>query len=161
MARHRRAENLEEDEPELSISPLIDICFLLLIYFLVTTTIKQKERDNSMALPSAAPSEAQPDIQPFFIKISKGGEIHANVGAAQERLDTTAQGVERTLPLLDQRLEIYAAAAKAGANKPLVQVYVEGEAEQQVVSDVLNHLAKHKITTVTFTDLVAQDEQNK
>ena len=26
---------------------------LLLIYFLVTTTIKQKERDNSMALPSA------------------------------------------------------------------------------------------------------------
>ena len=37
----------------------------------------------------------------------------------------------------------------------------EAEAEQQVVSDVLNHLAKHKITTVTFTDLVAQDEQNK
>ena len=46
MARHRRATALEEDKPELSISPLIDICFLLLIYFLVTTTIKQKERDN-------------------------------------------------------------------------------------------------------------------
>ena len=43
MARHRRVTNLEEDKPELSISPLIDICFLLLIYFLVTTTIKQKE----------------------------------------------------------------------------------------------------------------------
>ena len=56
MARHRRVTNLEEDKPELSISPLIDICFLLLIYFLVTTTIKQKERDNSLALPSAAPS---------------------------------------------------------------------------------------------------------
>ena len=38
MARHRRATALEEDKPELSISPLIDICFLLLIYFLVTTT---------------------------------------------------------------------------------------------------------------------------
>ena len=33
MARHRRVTNLEEDKPELSISPLIDICFLLLIYF--------------------------------------------------------------------------------------------------------------------------------
>ena len=60
-----------------------------------------------------------------------------------------------------RQLEIYAAAAKAGNNKPLVQIYVEGEAEQQVVSDVLNHLAKHDISTVTFTDLVAQDEQLK
>ena len=161
MARHRRATALDEDKPELSISPLIDICFLLLLYFLVTTTIKQKERDNSMALPSAAPSEAQPDIQPFFIKVSNDGHIYANVGAAQELLDTEAQGTERILPVLDQRLEIYAAAAKAGNNKPLVQIYVEGEAEQQVVSDVLNHLAKHDISTVTFTDLVAQDEQLK
>ena len=161
MARHRRVTPPEEDKPELSISPLIDVCFLLLIYFLVTTTIKQKERDNSMALPSAAPSEAQPDIQPFFIKISNEGHIYANVGAAQELLDTEAQGTERTLPLLDQRLKIYAAAAKTGKSKPLVQVYVEAEAEQQVVSDVLNHLAKHDVSTVTFTDLVVQDEQHK
>ena len=83
------------------------------------------------------------------------------MGAAQELLDTEAQGAERTLPRLDQRLEIYAAAAKAGNNKPLVQVYVEAEAEQQVVSDVLNHLAKHDVTTVTFTDLVVQDAQHE
>ena len=44
MARHIRAEALEEDEPELNIASLIDIVFLLLIYFLVTTTIKKKER---------------------------------------------------------------------------------------------------------------------
>ena len=67
----------------------------------------------------------------------------------------------RTLARLDERLEIYAAAAKAGNNKPLVQVYVEAEAEQQVVSDVLNHLAKHDVTTVTFTDLVVQDDQHE
>ena len=69
MARHRRAEPLDEDEPELNISSLIDICFLLLIYFLVTTTIKAKEQDVDMALPSAAPSDTQPDIQPMFINI--------------------------------------------------------------------------------------------
>ena len=119
----------------------------------------QNERD--MALPSAPPPEAHADIQAFFIKVSNQGFIFANEGAAEELLDTGVQGAERTLPRLDQRLEIYAAAAKAGSNKPLVQVYVEAEAEQQRVSDVLNHLAKHDITTVTFTDLVAQDEQNK
>ena len=160
MARHRRVTNLEEDKPELSISPLIDICFLLLIYFLVTTTIKQKERDNNMMLPSAAPSEQQPDIQPFFIKINEQGHIYANVGAAQELLDREAQGDTRELPRLNERLEIYSAAAKSGNDEPLVQIYVEGKAKHQIVVDVLNHLAKFKIDKVTFTDLVDQDAQN-
>ena len=119
----------------------------------------QKERD--MALPSAAPSEAQPDIQPFFIKVSHQGYIFVNVGAAKELLDIDVQGAERTLPRLDQRLAIYAPAIKASSEKHLVQVSVEAEAEQQRVSDVLNHLAKHGIDWVTFTDLVAQDEQSK
>ena len=87
MARHKRGDILEEDEPELNISSLIDICFLLLIYFLVTTTIKKKERDLEMALPSAAPSDEQPDIQPMFIKIDVNGSIYVNSGPAQEILD--------------------------------------------------------------------------
>ena len=32
-------DSLTPDEPTLDISSLIDVCFLLLIYFLVTTTI--------------------------------------------------------------------------------------------------------------------------
>lgn len=161
MARHRRTQNLEEDKPELSISPLIDVCFLLLIYFLVTTTIKQKERDSPMQLPSAAPSEAQPDIQPFFIKINMDGHVYANVGAAQELLDRDAVGPQRELPLLSERMSLYAAVANSGNSKPLVQIYVEGEAEHQRVMDVLNVLSGFQIDSVTFTDLIEQDKQNK
>jgi biopolymer transport protein ExbD len=152
MARHRRAEALEEDEPELDISSLIDICFLLLIYFLVTTTIKKKERDLDMALPSAAPSDQQPDIQPMFIKIDVNGSIYLNSGAAQEILDTDTSS--REVPQLTQRLEMYASAARAADSQPLVQLYVEGDAKQQRVVDVLNALAKEKIEKVTFTDLI-------
>jgi len=152
MARHRRAEALEEDEPELDISSLIDICFLLLIYFLVTTTIKKKERDLDMALPSAAPSDQQPDIQPMFIKIDVNGSIYLNSGAAQEILDTDTS--TREVPQLSQRLELYASMARAADSQPLVQLYVEGDAKQQRVVDVLNALAKEKIEKVTFTDLI-------
>ena len=155
MARHRRAETLDEDKPELSISPLIDICFLLLIYFLVTTTIKQKERDTTMQLPSAAPSDSQPDIQPFFIKVDENGYIYANTGSAQEVLDTDSEA--RKLPLLNQRLEIYASAARLGDSQPLVQIYVVNEAMHQRVVDVLNVLRKHKIDKVTFTDLMDEE----
>lgn len=33
------------DEPYLSVAPLIDICFLLIAFFIVTTTILPQERD--------------------------------------------------------------------------------------------------------------------
>ncbi|MFP6866551.1 MAG: biopolymer transporter ExbD [Roseibacillus sp.] len=157
MARHIRAEAPEDDEPELSISPLIDIVFLLLLYFIVTTTIKQKERDTTMALPSAAPTDTQPDIQPFFIKVNEEGHIYANVGAAQELLDRDVSGANRSLPMLDTRLDTYAASARLGDDQPLVQIYVEGRAMHQRVMDVLNVLAKYEINTVTFTDLLDEE----
>jgi hypothetical protein len=37
-------------QPALDISSLIDVCFLLLIYFLVTSTITPRETDLGMAL---------------------------------------------------------------------------------------------------------------
>ena len=69
--------------------------------------------------------------------------------------------MRRDLPRLDPYLECYAANAEASNERMDVQVYVEEDAEQQIVSDVLNVLARHSIHFVTFTDLVAQDEQNK
>ena len=155
MARHRRAENLEEDRPELSISPLIDVCFLLLIYFLVTTTIKLKEQDTTMQLPSAAPSDEQPEIQPMFIRVDEGGTIYTGTGAAQEVLDSGPG--ERACPLLRQRVELYQAAATAGDSQPLVQVLVENNAKHQRVVDVLNVLSEFEIKKVTFTDLLDEE----
>ncbi|MEO0448487.1 MAG: biopolymer transporter ExbD, partial [Verrucomicrobiota bacterium] len=35
----------QQEEPELDMSPLIDVGFLLLIYFLVATTLAKEEAD--------------------------------------------------------------------------------------------------------------------
>jgi biopolymer transport protein ExbD len=83
MARHKKHEAAEDSEPALDISSLIDVCFLLLIYFLVTSTIKPRESDLGMALPAANPSTEQPDIDPLFIKIEASGAIYTGVGASQ------------------------------------------------------------------------------
>ena len=56
MARHKRRAKEAASEPELDISSLIDVCFLLLIYFLVTSTITPREQDLGMSLPAANPS---------------------------------------------------------------------------------------------------------
>jgi len=152
MARHRKYEAEEEANPALDISSLIDVCFLLLIYFIVTSTITPRESDLGMSLPAANPSTEQPEIEPLFIKIEPSGAIFSGVGASQQPMDSDP--TVRELPLLKSQLDLYSSAAKAANTKPLVQVWADGEATQQRVIDVLNALAGAGINTVTFTDLV-------
>ena len=60
----------------LSMTPLIDVVFLLLIFFLVATRFEEEERDMDINLPRA--SEAQPTISPqkeLFVNVTKEGEF--------------------------------------------------------------------------------------
>jgi biopolymer transport protein ExbD len=153
MARHRKYEAQEDASPELDISSLIDVCFLLLIYFIVTSTIKPRETDLGMALPAANPTPAeQPDIEPLFIRIEANGSIFTGIGADQLAMDSDTS--VRQLPLLLAQLDMYASAARAANATPLVQIHADDDSSQQRVIDVLNALAAVKINTVTFTDLV-------
>lgn len=51
MARHKKLEPIEDEDPKLDISSLIDVCFLLLIYFIVATSLIQ---DASWICPCPA-----------------------------------------------------------------------------------------------------------
>ena len=152
MARHKKYEASQDADPALDISSLIDVCFLLLIYFIVTSTITPRESDLGMALPAANPSTGQPEIEPMFIRIEANGAIYTGSGASQQAMDSDTS--VRELPLLRGQLDMYASAARAANSKPLVQIYADGEASQQRVIDVLNALAGVNINSVTFTDLV-------
>lgn len=153
MARHKKSLREPEPDPDLDISSLIDVCFLLLIYFLVTSTITPRETDLAMTLPANTPSSAdQPKIEPMFIRVDAAGVIYTGTGAGQQQLDTDSSA--REVPLLDSQLQLYASAAASAGSQPLVQVYVDPGAFQQRVVDVLNALAGAEITSVTFTDLI-------
>jgi biopolymer transport protein ExbD len=59
----------------LSLTPLIDVVFLLLVFFLVTTRFAQEDYELAVVLPSA--SEAQPLIvepKELFINIDEQGD---------------------------------------------------------------------------------------
>ncbi|MFD2255358.1 ExbD/TolR family protein [Luteolibacter algae] len=153
MARHKKSTSDPEPDPDLDISSLIDVCFLLLIYFLVTSTITPRETDLGMALPANTPSSAsQPKIEPMFIRVDASGAVFSGTGSSQQPLDTDVS--VRDMPLLLSQLELYSAAARSAGSDPLVQIYVDPGATQQRVIDVLNALAGVGITSVTFTDLV-------
>ena len=110
MSRRKKMEGPEDDEPGLDISSLIDVCFLLLIYFLVTTTIVKKEQDIDMTLPSVAPSDTPPDIRPFFIKLEANGFISIRSDGTPEQLiesDPDSRALSNLVPLLLKTYQIY------------------------------------------------------
>lgn len=152
MARHKSYESAVDAGPALDISSLIDVCFLLLIYFIVTSTITPRESDLGMSLPKRGKLEQTNEIAPLFIKIDATGAIFTGLKAGQLAMDTDSSS--RNLPLLESHLKMYADAAKASISTPLVQILVDTEASHQRVIDVLNALVSVDISSVTFTDLV-------
>ena len=66
----QRRSSLEE--PELSLTPLIDVVFCLIIFFVVTTTFDDRSALN-IQLPRAAPSESLPVGEPLQLQINAEG----------------------------------------------------------------------------------------
>ena len=73
------------DEPELNLTPMIDIVFLLIIFFLVGTEFaedKSVEEENTLLpieLPtSTAESSLTPGPDPVLVSITQQGELYLN-----------------------------------------------------------------------------------
>ncbi len=152
MARHKFPSLPEFPEPDLDISSLIDICFLLLIYFIISTTIVPRERDLRMSLPGKQPiGTPQPQILPMVIRIDAKGAVHTGHGLTERELDTHPES--RDLPLLCSQLTLYNEAARSAGNEASIMLRVNEDTRQQRVVDVLNALAATGISAVAFDDL--------
>jgi len=103
MARKRKYRPEGDKDPELDISSLVDVAFLLLIYFLVTSTLRPDETDLSIVLPTQVPTENPDKVDPVAIVIGPDGKITYD-GDAIETSGT--KGADR-LPELRSRLKEY------------------------------------------------------
>lgn len=69
-----RGANGSGEEPEINLAPLIDMVFILLIFFLVTTSFV-RESGVTVERPQAATAQAQ-EKGSLIIGVSAGGDIH-------------------------------------------------------------------------------------
>lgn len=145
MARRKPPQ---EADPALDMSSLIDVSFLLLIYFLVTSTLDPKEADLGMTMPtSQGSSSAEVEIDQMTVEVNSSGHIVLN----DEVLDTDPS--TREVPMLLDRLKTYAESAKLTDSKPMVIIAADDAAKGQRFIDVLNALADPSvgIKNVTIT----------
>lgn len=143
-----RRKNATDPDPVLDMSPMIDVSFLLLIYFLVTSTLEPTEADLAMTMPSTqSTSSPQVEIDQMKVEVNSAGHIVLN----GEVLDTDAE--TREVPLLLDRLKTYAESAKLTESKPMVIIAADDAAKSQRFIDVLNALADQSVNirNVTIT----------
>ena len=84
MARRRRRH---EEEMELNLIPMIDVMLILLIFFMVATTIKHSEKALPIELPKA---EAALDQKPADDLLVLGVDRAGNKYIGSERVTTDA-----------------------------------------------------------------------
>lgn len=97
---------------EVNLTPLIDIVFLLLIFFMVSTTFT-KENHLSIDLPEASAKASATPAESIEILISASGEYSINDKAlVSHTLSTLKRGLQKALDGRDSAPVVITADAK-------------------------------------------------
>jgi biopolymer transport protein ExbD len=134
----------EHAQIELQIAPMIDVCFLLLFFYILTSKPVKPEADMSMTLPGTVSQEESieiPDEQ--RITIQEDGQIVLN----DLPMDEPQSG---DLPVLLKTLVRFKQTADANKSQALITLDAADGSHHQRIVDVLNACARAGIQGVTF-----------
>jgi len=145
MRKDRSTSAQEDDYPGINVSPLVDVSFLLLIYFLVASTLVKSEADLDMTVPGGRGLAA--DLSPMVVEIEESGRIIGNPGQYAEVLSPAGGG--SNLEVLSERLRLLRAAHGSAA---AVMLRVSREVDYQRFVDVINCLAGEEVTQLALTE---------
>jgi biopolymer transport protein ExbD len=137
-------EELINEKVELQIAPLIDCVFLLLIYFMVSSSLKRSEADLSLSLPSSVSQSQElkmPDEQ--IIEVLADGRIVLNEKEYGDPTKADLAGLENTLIR-------YREASALVQIPAMITIVAADESRHERVIDVLNACAGAGIKSVTF-----------
>ena len=129
---------------KIDMTPMIDCTFLLLVFFMVGSTLHRQEADISFALPGIAEQSESveiPDEQ--IIEIYEDGSVMLN----DLRYDSPTAS---DLPQLTETLKRFRETADANKVEAMITIAPAPKVKQQRVVDVLNACSEAKIKNVTF-----------
>lgn len=136
---------------EMQMGPMIDMVFLLLVFFMVTAKPIKQESDINIGLPgTVAQDEALdiPDEQRILIR--SDGQVLLN----ELPMDSPTNEV---LPTLISTLKRFKETADANKSEALVTIDAEDGSTHQRIVNVLNACAVAEITGVTFADSTEEE----
>ena len=142
MRRRQRRMDLVE----MQMGPMIDMVFLLLVFFMVTAKPTKPETDIKMTLPGSVSQEEAVDLpDEQRLHIDAKGQVLLN--------DLTIDSPDSSdLPELVRLLTRYKQAADLSKSQAMVTLDPHDTVIHQRIVDVLGACARAGITGVTFAD---------
>lgn len=141
----------QPESAEISMSPMIDMVFLLLVFFLVSSKPIKPEADVGLSLPGTVAQDEVlelPDEQRILIQA--GGQVLLN----EMPMDDPAS---RDLPTLLHTLKRFREATEANQSEAIITIEAEDDVQHQRIVDVMNICALAGINGITFATDDAED----
>ncbi|HEY1051318.1 MAG TPA: biopolymer transporter ExbD [Prosthecobacter sp.] len=144
--KHRHAIHADTTTLGFQIAPMIDVVFVIMLFFMVMVGTVKVERHIGLQLPreSVEGSDVRFPDNEVTIGVLEDGTVTLN----EEAFDTPQ---DKALPALTSTLHRLATSSAQQSQKVLVTIQAEELASYERVMDVLNSLSKAEIKNVTFT----------
>jgi biopolymer transport protein ExbD len=127
------------------IAPMIDVVFVIMLFFMVMASSIKSERYLAFGVPGIPQPNTTP-LPPVELDliIAEDGAVVMN----EEVYDAVGQ---KAMPLLTAALQRISVDAAARGDMVLVTIRAEEQASYERIVDVMNAMTKAKLTNVTFT----------
>jgi biopolymer transport protein ExbD len=135
-----KLQDFDEDEPTLNLTPMIDVVFTLLVFFMLATKFAERERELDVDLPAAsAANEPTPSSQEIVINVSRDGRVSIDGQALQGE-------------------DLFHALEAAAHRAPNTTVTVRGDRQGSYdeIVQVLNQCARAGLSDLSLSTLDGQ-----
>ena len=141
-----RIHSEPERNLEFQIAPMVDVIFILILFFMCSAGATKVENELSLKLPGRI-SQDQPlrMLDEQIIEIEEDGKIILN----NQQMDTSA---------LSATLQRYKAISDDSKSGTVITILTARNTKYQRIIDVLNECAAAKIESVTF---MTRPDENK
>ncbi len=136
-------QNKREDL-DINLTPLIDVVFLLLIFFMITTTFK-KESDLELALPEASGEPIERESMVFELVISGDGMYFID---GRQVINNDVETLKSAL----------SKAMRGRESQPFV-IRADGKSPHQSVITAMDAASQLNISKISFATSLTGDDQ--
>jgi len=122
----------KEENVEVNLTPLIDVVFLLLIFFMVTTTFDRHAK-LKVSLPESSAKATQQQDNPIILSIDAKGNYFLNDRQiVNQQLGTLKQAILKTIGTANINIADVSLVLRADANTPHQAVVRAMDAASQI-----------------------------
>ncbi|HEV7866379.1 MAG TPA: biopolymer transporter ExbD [Chthoniobacteraceae bacterium] len=131
----------EDGDIGFQIAPMVDVVFVLMLFFMACAGAQVKEKELNIALPSGSTNKENSAVTPIMIDISGEGQVTMN---------NTAFGTPADRSLTTLREWLKSNIEQYGGDDPVI-IRPQADTRHERIIDVLNAAAFAGVRNLTFS----------